>query len=166
MLKESPASLFLIKVGPMGIRVDLQKRKFRNSQHKAMVNILFTHAWLLEKIKIFAKKEDITPQQFNILRILSNNVTPLSTLQLRERMLDRMSDTSRIVNRLVAKKLVKKRDSKKDKRLVEISILPQGLEVLKRLDERSEEMDKQFLSINKKEAEMLSNLLAKLRNHQ
>ena len=150
----------------MGLKGDLQKRRFRNSHHKAMVNLLFTHAWLLEKIKEFSKKEDITPQQFNILRILSNNAEPLSTLQLRDRMLDRMSDTSRIVNRLIAKKLVKKRDSKKDKRLVEISILPQGLEVLKRLDARSEEMDKMLLSINKKEADILSDLLAKLRNHQ
>lgn len=159
-------SLFLNKDGPMGLKEDLQKRRFRNNHHKAMINLLFTHAWLLEKIKEFAKKEDITPQQFNILRILSNNVEPMSTLQLRERMLDRMSDTSRIVNRLIAKKLVKKRDSKKDKRLVEISILSQGLDVLKRLDARSEEMDKMLLSINKKEADILSDLLIKLRNHQ
>lgn len=150
----------------MGIKIDLQNRKFRNNHHKVMVNLLFTHAWLLEKIKDFAKREDITPQQFNILRILSYNTKPLSTLQIRERMLDRMSDTSRIVNRLVAKKLVKKRDSKKDKRLVEISILPQGIAVLKRLDARSEEMDKLFYSINNNEAEILSNLLGKLRNHQ
>ncbi len=150
----------------MGFQTDLQKRKFRNSHHKVMINLLFTHAWLLEKIKDFAKKEDITPQQFNILRILSNNAEPMSTLQLRERMLDRMSDTSRIVNRMTAKKLVKKRNSKKDKRLVEISILPQGLEVLKRLDARSEEMDKLLFNINKKEAEILSSLLARLRNHQ
>ena len=148
----------------MGIKLDLQKRRFRNNHHKAMINLLFTHAWLLEKIKEFAKKEDITPQQFNILRILSNNADPMSTLQLRGRMLDRMSDTSRIVNRLIAKKLVKKRNSKKDKRLVEISILPRGKEILRKLDSRSEELDKLLFNLTKKEADLLSNLLAKLRN--
>jgi Fe2+ or Zn2+ uptake regulation protein len=43
------------------------------------------------------ESEDITPQQFNILRILRASAKPLSTLQIRERMLDKMSDTSRIV---------------------------------------------------------------------
>jgi DNA-binding MarR family transcriptional regulator len=150
----------------MGIKIDIQKRKFRNQHHKAMVNILFTHAWIFDKIKEFAKKEDITPQQFNVLRILSTNGEPMSTLQLRERMLDRMSDTSRIVNRMIVKKLVKKRDSKKDKRLVEVSILPQGIEVLRKLDNQSEELDKILYSLTKKEADLLSYLLVKLRNHQ
>lgn len=150
----------------MGIRIDLENRKFRNDHHKALVNLLFTHAWILDKIKEFAKKEDITPQQFNILRILSLAKEPMSTFQLRERMLDRMSDTSRIVNRMIAKKLVKKRDSKKDKRLVEVSILPQGIEVLRRLDSRRMEMDEVLRNITKKEAAVLSDLLIKIRNHQ
>ena len=59
--------------------------------------------------KNFLPSEDITPQQFNILRILrGSHPQPLSTLQIRERMLDKMSDTSRIVDRLIAKGLVKK----------------------------------------------------------
>ncbi|HLF45291.1 MAG TPA: helix-turn-helix domain-containing protein [Chitinophagaceae bacterium] len=92
-----------------------------------MVNFLFTHSPVLDKIKRFTKSEKLTPQQHNMLLILRDNKTPTSTLQLRERMLDKMSDTSRIVNRLITKKLVKKRNSKKDKRFVEISILPPGL---------------------------------------
>ena len=66
-------------------------------------------AGLLKKMKNILAPEDITAQQYNILRILRGSFPqPLSTLQIRERMLDRMSDTSRIVDRLVAKQLVKK----------------------------------------------------------
>ena len=61
--------------------------------------------------KSFLRTEDITPQQFNILRILrGSHPQPLSTLQIRERMLDKMSDTSRIVDRLISKRAGKKRN--------------------------------------------------------
>ena len=66
----------------MTIEKDINQTKFRNGHNKAMVNILFTNNWLLEKIKWFVKTEDITPQQYNILRILRGAGEPLSTLQI------------------------------------------------------------------------------------
>ena len=150
----------------MGIKGDIQQKRFRNNYIKAMANLLFTNSWMLDQIQRFVKTENVSLQQYNMLRILRGSDVPLSTLQIRERMMDRMSDAGRIVNRLIAKKLVKKRGSQKDKRLVEISILPQGLEVLKRLDSRNIEFDKIFKNITKKEAGQLSDLLDKLRNHQ
>ena len=92
----------------MGIDTEIKQATFRNKQNKAMVNIMFTHAWMVDHIKNFVKSENITPQQYNILRILRGAGEPLSTLQLRERMLDKMSDTSRIVERMVSKGLVQK----------------------------------------------------------
>ena len=101
-----------------------------------------------------------------MFRILRDNKTHTSTLQLRERMLDKMSDTSRIVNKLITKKPVKKRNSKKDKRFVEISILPQRLNVLSKPDSRNKELDSMLNRLTKKEEDLLSNLPDKLRNHQ
>ncbi len=150
----------------MSIDKDIHQTKFRNGYNKAMVNILFTNNWLLEKIKTFVKTEDITPQQYNILRILRGAGTPLSTLQIRARMLDKMSDTSRIVDRLIAKGLVRKEISTKDKRLVDISISDQGNELLIKLDTREGELDKILHNLNEEDAELLSQLLDKLRNHQ
>jgi len=149
----------------MGIDKDINQSNFRNGYNKAMVNILFTNNWLLEKIKGFVKTEDITPQQYNILRILRGSNEPLSTLQIRDRMLDKMSDTSRIVDRLIAKNLVKKQTAARDKRLVDISITESGNELLHKLDSREEELDKMLKSISEEEAETLSQLLDKLRNH-
>lgn len=149
----------------MSIDKDIHQTSFRNGYNKAMVNILFTNNWLLEKIKGFVKTEDITPQQYNILRILRGAGEPLSTLQIRDRMLDKMSDTSRIVDRLIAKGLVKKEISAKDKRLVDISITQSGNELLIKLDAREEELDQVLQNINVEEAETLSLLLDKLRNH-
>ena len=93
----------------MGIAKDIHQTKFRNERHKALVNILFTYGWAIEHLKEYVSEEGITHQQFNILRILrGNHPTPLSTLSIRERMIDKMSDTSRIVDRLLSKSLVKK----------------------------------------------------------
>lgn len=149
----------------MSLQKDIhQLRSFRNEYQKAIVNIIFTHNWLTEKIKTFLDKEDITPQQFNILRILRGAAPdPLSTLQIRERMLDKMSDTSRIVDRLVAKDLVKKTSCKVDKRLVDVVITDKGRKLLEKLDVLSDEMDGIINNLTDAEAKTLNKLLDKAR---
>ena len=78
-------------------------------------------------------------------------------------MLDKMSDTSRIVDRLVLKKLVSKNTCEFDKRLVDISITNNGLELLSRMD-KSDTIDDYLKNLSSEEAEMLSDLLDKIRS--
>jgi DNA-binding MarR family transcriptional regulator len=117
----------------------------------------------MEKSKRFFEKADLTPQQFNILRILRGSGKPLSTMQIRQRMLDRMSDTSRIVDRLLKKDLVQKVVCKDDRRLVDITISEKGMKLLQELDNYNDEMDALLSSINEEEAKTLNHLLDKLR---
>src|SRR5512138_3634333 len=119
----------------MSIDKDIQQTRFANSRHKALVNILYTYGWALERIKKILADHEITHQQFNILRILRGSYpNPLSTLQIRERMLDKMSDTSRIVDRLILKGLVQKSIARTDKRLVDVLISDKGKKLLESLD--------------------------------
>ena len=149
----------------MGIDKDILQAKFRNEYQKASINLIYTYNWITERSREFFASEDITPQQFNILRILRGSYPlPLSTLQIRERMLDKMSDTSRIVDRLIAKGLVKKAVCKDDRRLVDIMISDKGKKLLERLDLRQDEMDNIMGNLSKKEASTLSELLDKIRN--
>lgn len=149
----------------MGIEKDIKQEKFTDARQKAMINLLYTYGWVLERIKSFLANEDITHQQFNILRILrGSNGTPLSTLQIRDRMLDKMSDTSRIVDRLVAKGLVKKTTCETDKRLVDVVITDKGQKLLKRIDDHSDHVTEIMSNLTEKDAEMLSLLLDKLRS--
>src|SRR5215211_2527409 len=130
-----------------------------------MINLLYTYGWVIEKIKNLLAQEDITHQQFNILRILrGSHPTPLSTLQIRERMIDKMSDTSRIVDRLLAKGLVKKVVCKKDRRLVDVNITDKGLKLLEKLDQKQQDMDGILNNLSEKEASSLSKLLDKIRS--
>jgi MarR family transcriptional regulator, 2-MHQ and catechol-resistance regulon repressor len=148
----------------MGLEKDIRQDKFRSERHKALLNILFSYGWIIERIKQFLAKEDITHQQFNILRILRGAAPqPLSTLQIRERMLDKMSDTSRIVDRMVTKGLVKKVVCTKDKRLVDVTITEKGQKLLKRLDLEQDHMEAVMQTLTEEEAAQLSDLLEKLR---
>ncbi|HVW61878.1 MAG TPA: hypothetical protein VHC48_17615, partial [Puia sp.] len=85
----------------MSLENEINQRKFRNEHQKSAINLVYTYNWMTEKINKIFDEWEITAQQFNILRILRGAGQPLSTLQIRQRMLDRMSDTSRIVDRLV-----------------------------------------------------------------
>jgi DNA-binding MarR family transcriptional regulator len=149
----------------MGIEKDIQQVKFRNPRQKAGINLIYTIGWMKEKTKAIFDSEDITSQQFNILRILRGSFPePLSTLQIRERMLEKMSDTSRIVDRLITKGLVKKITCKNDRRLVDVIITDKGKKMLERLDARQDEIDGVLGNLSEKDANILSDLLDKLRD--
>ncbi len=147
----------------MGIQKDINQSKFRTEYQKGVINLIFTYNWLTEKLKNIFERDDITLQQYNILRILRGAGQPLSTLQIRQRMLDKMSDTSRIVDRLLVKGLVKKKVSDTDKRLVDVSITIKGASLLKKMDAYEDEMDNILAGLNKEETKTLNTLLDKIR---
>ena len=148
----------------MSIEKDISQRKFKTEYQKAMINLIFTHNWMMERVKLFFEKVDLTSQQFNILRILRGAGEPLSTLQIRQRMLDKMSDTSRIVDRLIKKGLAKKVICKSDRRLVDVTISEKGLKLLEKLDEMQPDLDSVIQSLDETEARQLNTLLDKIRN--
>jgi DNA-binding MarR family transcriptional regulator len=147
----------------MGIEQDIQQPSFRNEFQKMGINLLFTANWLNEQIGKMLSEEGVTQQQYNILRILRGSATPLSTLKIRERMLDKMSDTSRIVDRLIAKELVLKNTCEKDKRLVDITLSPKGLQLVDQLDQFNDRIDALLKGINESEAATMNQILDKIR---
>ena len=147
----------------MGIEKDIQQTNFRNEFQKMSINIIYTANWLNEKMGQILSTEDITQQQYNILRILRGSDAPLSTLKIRERMLDKMSDTSRIVDRLIVKGLVEKFACVKDKRLVDITVTKKGLQLLEKLDALNEQIDSILKGVSEKEAHTMNQILDKLR---
>ena len=149
----------------MGIEKDIQQTNFRNEFQKMSINIIYTANWLNEKMGQILATEDITQQQYNILRILRGSECPLSTLKIRERMLDKMSDTSRIVDRLIVKSLVEKTACQKDKRLVDITISKKGLQLLEKLDSLNDHIDSILKGVSEKEAQAINQILDKLREH-
>ncbi len=150
----------------MKIENEIQQSRFSSSYHKASLNLIFTAGWLRDKIKCIVEKEKITNQQFNILRILRGSYPrPISTLQIRERMLDKMSDTSRLVDRLIEKGHVKKITCKYDRRMVDVMITDKGMQLLKKLDAQQKKFDNLLAGLSEQEVNTLNKLLDKVREN-
>jgi DNA-binding MarR family transcriptional regulator len=149
----------------MGIEQDIQQKKaFQSVHQKVAVNIFFTDGWLRDKMKSWLSPFGITMKQYNVLRILKGAKSSISTHTLRDRMIDRMSDVSRLVDRMVAKGWISKCVSPIDKRLVEINIESAGLELLQKMEDAGDVMTEVLFNLSEEEAEMLSNLLDKMRS--
>ena len=147
----------------MGLEKDINQTNFRNEYQKVAINLIYTYNWMHERMKGIFEKHDITSQQFNILRILRGAGKPISTLQIRQRMLDKMSDTSRIVDRLVVKELVQKNTCNNDKRLVDVSITEAGKKILEKMDAYNAKMDAILNNLSAEEAKKLNVLFDKIR---
>lgn len=148
----------------MKLEEEIKQKKFRNEFHKLAVNIIYTHSWLMNYNKKIFDKYDITGNQFNILRILRGQYPkPASINLLKERMLDKMSDASRLVDRLLKKGLVERKISSDDRRKVDVIITKKGLKLLSQIDELNPKFDRVFKNINKQEAQILNDLLDKMR---
>lgn len=148
----------------MKIEEAINQKHFRNDWQRATVNLLYTHNWVENKVKTLLKPHGITPQQFNVLRILRGQFPkPVTTSVIRERMLDKMSDASRIVDRLCKKELVERKICPNDKRLVDVVITEKGLKLLKAIDFHTDKLDIAQNNLTQEEAIQLSNLLDKMR---
>ena len=147
----------------MSIDKDINQSNFKTEYQKAIVNLIFTYNWTTDQLKQIFYEEGLTMQQFNILRILRGSQTALSTLQIRDRMLDKMSDTSRIVDRIIIKGFAKKAICKSDKRLVDVTITNKGLKLLDKMDKQDDKMAAIFARLSKSEAKTLNKLLDKIR---
>lgn len=147
----------------MSLDQEIHQQHFRNQQQKVLINIIYSYNWISERIRLVLEKEELTHQQYNILRILKGSAPkPLSTLQIRERMLEK-SDTSRLVDRLLRKGLVTKKPSTYDKRLVDVMLTARGRRLLDKLKKVENQLDAIADGLEEKDMKTLNRLLDKMR---
>lgn len=148
----------------MQLQKEISTSGFENERQQAIVNIVFTFHWCNDKIKQAIAPYEVTPQQFNILRILRGQYPKPCTINLlKSRMLDKMCDASRIVDRLMQKNLVRKAINSQDKRSVDILISEKGLSLLKMMDQEVDITDIISPNLTLEESAQLNLLLDKLR---
>ncbi len=125
---------------------ELREKQYSSEFQRLRVNILYTARWMESQVKSFLKPHDLTPKQFNILRILRGHKRdyPLSVLEIRELMIDRMSDVSRLIDRMEKKQLISRKNCKSDGRTYRICITDNGLSLLSSIDTKMKDLDKIF----------------------
>lgn len=149
----------------MKLEEEIKQVKFKNEYHKMAVNIIYTANWLSHHHSQYCKKYDITPEQFNILRILrGQHPNPATVNLIIERMLNKMSNVSRLVEKLRKKELVQRHTSESDRRACDVAITKKGLDLLAELDKEESEWHKVISHLSEDEAKKLNTMLDKLRN--
>lgn len=119
----------------MSLEQSISQSKFDSEQEKLMINVIYS-ANLLNLItsRLF-KPYELSPQQYNVLRILRGQKgESIALMDIEHRMLDKSSNVSRLVDKLISKDLVNRSVSSKDRRRIEIVITSRGLSVLKEID--------------------------------
>lgn len=144
-----------------------QKKPFRSAGQEAVLGILRTADVVRRVLARVLEPYDVTPQQYNVLRILRGaGDEGLPTLTIGQRMLEDSPGVTRLVDRLVAKGLVTRARSKEDRRQVLCRIAPPGLELLAQMDGVVDSQDGTALGmLTPDEQRELIRLLDRIRAH-
>lgn len=143
---------------------EIHQSKFKSEFQKLYLNILYTGNWIhLRQVRVF-KKFQLTPQQYNLLRILRGRAPQAATIQyLTDRMLDRSSNASRLVDKLLAKGLVERHACPTNRRAVDVTITDKGQALLKEIDVLEKGWEKSLANVTLDEANQVNAILDKLR---
>jgi DNA-binding MarR family transcriptional regulator len=148
----------------MSLEKEIKQEKFQNEFEKVAVNILFTASWLYNMNAARLKPHAITPEQYNVLRILrGSHPKALMLADVTCRMIDKNSNATRLVEKLRQKGLLKREICENNRRQVDISITEKGLLTLKKVDAQAEAWMETLKGITKTEAQELNRILDKLR---
>ena len=135
-------------------------------EKKTLLNVMYTQNVISERFNEILKPFDLSPEQFNVLRILRGQKgNPVNMCTIQERMIAKTSNTTRLVDKLLLKDLVIREICPDNRRKMEITITEKGLQLLSQLDPIVNEHEETFaknLSIS--ELELLNELLEKFRN--
>jgi DNA-binding MarR family transcriptional regulator len=136
---------------------------FKNQRHKAVVNLMFTAYQVKSRIAQLLKNYALTPEQYNVLRILKgSHPTPLCVRDIASRLIERNSNVPRIADRLELKKLVKRSVSAADRRETLMQITPAGLNLLAMVNQAMDEQESQVANLTEEQAASLNQLLEDL----
>ncbi len=148
----------------MELEKAIHQRSFSSEHQKAAINVLFTASWLHSGNAARLKKHKITPEQFNVLRILrGSHPSKMMLAEITRRMIDKSSNATRLVEKLRQKGLVDREPCENNRRQVDITITIAGLDLMKKIDAEEGYWLETLKGITKAEAVELNRILDKLR---
>ncbi len=153
---------------PNRLQDDLrQTRPFSSLEQEAHLSVQRTEAVLGHAVAEMLKGFDITPTQYNVLRILRGaGEEGLCRNDVRDRMVAKVPDVTRLLDRMEAAGLVKRErgGSGSDRRYVTTRITEEGLRLVNSLDEPVSAMHRRMLGhMDESELRTLIDLLARAR---
>jgi DNA-binding MarR family transcriptional regulator len=147
------------------LQSELKKRNpFESPLHEALLNILRTADQFENRVGRLFREYDLTPSQYNVLRILRGEGKPLSCLEIVERMLQVVPAMTGLLDRLEKMELVSRERCTQDRRVVYVDLTTKGKELVSKLDQPLQALNQKLLGhLSSAELKELSRLLEKAR---
>jgi DNA-binding MarR family transcriptional regulator len=141
------------------------KRHFDSPQQEAFLNLWRTY----DRMRLLEEQlfdgYDLTPQQYNALRLLkAAHPDSIPTLSIASRLISRAPDITRLLDKLHDRKLIDRHRPADNRRTVMINITPAGLELLERIAQDVREChSRQLGHLSSSQMRTLIDLLQKAR---
>lgn len=143
----------------------IKQKEFKSEFQKLFINIIYTANWLNNESIKTLKPFGISPQQYNVLRILrGQHPNAITVNNIIDRMLDKSSNASRLVDKLKQKGLVERDVCNNDRRQVDIKITIKGIAIVEEISKKMDSFNNIKDAITIEEAEKMNTILDKLRN--
>src|ERR1051326_4741804 len=139
-----------------------QKQAFASREQEVLLGLRLAAARVVEPWEKFLKTTaDLTPNQYNVLRILRGSDPARVTCgEIADRMISRDPDVTRLVDRLSRRGMVERVRDRRDRRVVEVAITDKGRQVVRGLDAHVARMPKAMLGhLGARKLEALGRLL-------
>ena len=145
-------------------RTESKRRLVGSPEEAAFLDLLRTSDMLSRSAVPVLKAEDLSPTQYNVLRILRGTPEGLACGEIANRMITRDPDITRLLDRLEKRDLITRWRDAQDRRVVMARITSQGLKLLARLDEPVQEMHRRLLGhLGRQRLQQLAELLEEAR---
>ncbi|HEX2721605.1 MAG TPA: MarR family transcriptional regulator [Gemmatimonadaceae bacterium] len=145
-----------------------QRKPFSSLEHEVVLNIMRTAGAMRQGTTEALKPYDLTPPQFNVLRILRGaEPEGLPCSDVGDRLVSKDPDVTRLLDRLEKRGLIERGRSATDRRVVTATITTKGIDLVNELDAPITELHASQLGhMKKKELKKLVTLLEKARSQE
>ncbi len=148
----------------MTLEEEIYTNKFDSEVHKATINLMFTAHWLRSRLGVEFKRYGITPEQYNVMRILKGKYPDkMCVKDIGKRMIEKNSNVPRILDKLVRKDLILRQQSEMDKRETQSTLTEKGLQLLQKVTDHIKSSKSLQLQLDEQTAHQLNTILENLR---
>lgn len=147
------------------LRQQLKKKgPFDSIEQEAMLSILRTSDLLENRLARLLRQYELTPSQYNAMRIMRGEGEPMPCLEVAERMIQVAPAITRVVDQLVDRGFVHKQQSDEDRRVFLVDLTKAGVRLLKKLDDPIQTLHQTLLGhVSKSDLKTLNAILESAR---
>ena len=141
-----------------------KKRPFASLEQEAALNVLRTNDQYQLRFARLFRQHELTPSQYNILRILRGEGARLPILEIAQRTITVVPGITGLIDRLEKSGFVVQERCAEDRRIIYVALTEKGRKTLAALDEPLQELHKKLTGhLSKAELTEMIRLLEKAR---